>query len=155
MRILGGFLYDWGMYAYIDESGDTGYTKKSTRYFILTAVVADDPFMLRRIAKNVHSYNLNKKKLSILHANKESKNVKNKFIKYVKGDNIKCIACVFDKSEFVTSDVYRYCLNVLANYFNKNDVQNIIIARKDIRKQYNFKITEMYLLYNLKASFSD
>lgn len=50
------------MYIYIDESGDTGYTKKSTRYFILTAVIVDDSFVLRRTAKNVHKGKRDKKK---------------------------------------------------------------------------------------------
>lgn len=143
------------MYIYIDESGDTGYTKKSTRYFILTAVIVDDPFVLRRIAKVAHSYNLDKKKLGILHANKESSGVKNKLIKYINSADIRCVTCVFYKNSFKEKDIYKYCLDILAKYFVKNNMQNIVIARKDIRKAYNLKIIEMYSSYKLKASFSD
>jgi hypothetical protein len=44
MRTLCGVWYYVLMknkYIYIDESGDTGYTKKSTRYFILTGVIVN------------------------------------------------------------------------------------------------------------------
>lgn len=142
-------------YIYIDESGDTGYTKKSTRYFILTAVIVDDPFVLRRIAKATHSYNLDKKKLGIIHTNKESSSVKNKLIKYINNAEIKCVTCVFYKNNFKVKDIYKYCLDILAKYFVENNMENIVIARKDIRKAYNLKIIEMYLSYKLKASFSD
>jgi hypothetical protein len=47
-------------YIYIDESGDTGYTKKSTRYFILTAVIVNDPFVLKRIVKDMHKFKTRK-----------------------------------------------------------------------------------------------
>ena len=47
-------------YAYIDESGDTGYRNKSSKYFILTAVVVDDPFILKRIARDIHKFKQDK-----------------------------------------------------------------------------------------------
>lgn len=63
-------------YIYIDESGDIGYTKKSTRYFILTAVIVDDCLFLGRIAKSVYKLKRDKKKRNIIHAYIESDKIK-------------------------------------------------------------------------------
>ncbi len=37
--------------SYLDESGDLGRTKKSTQYFIVTAVCTNDIKSLRHVAK--------------------------------------------------------------------------------------------------------
>ena len=83
---------------YIDESGDTGYTKKSTRYFILTAVIVDDPFVLRRIAKSVHKGKRDKKKANILHAYSEIDSTKNKLIKNLADIDIRCFVIKIKKT---------------------------------------------------------
>lgn len=85
------------LYACIDESGDTGYTKKSSRYFIVTAVLTDDIIKLRRIAKDIHKYKIDKRKASTLHAYKETKIVKNKFIEKLKNNDTLCIVSILDK----------------------------------------------------------
>ena len=46
---------------YLDESGDTGYTNKSTKYFIVNAINTDDIKALRHIAKKVQRYKKDKK----------------------------------------------------------------------------------------------
>ena len=143
------------MYVYIDESGDTGYTNKSTRYFILTAVIVEDPFVLRRIAKNVHQYNLSKKKMCVLHSNKEGQNVKNKLTKNILKSEIKCVTYIFDKDTFKAKDVYIHSLKEFAEYFYMNGISYVVIARKDIRKFYNSKILDMYSQYGLRAILSD
>ncbi len=141
------------MYAYIDESGDTGYKKKSSRYFILTSVIVNDIFMLRRIAKNIHKFKIDR---SVnFHAHKENKVVKNKLVQKIIESNIQCVVYVFDKDKQFEKDVYLYTLEELAKYFKENNIKNVTIARKDIRKYYNKKILEMYLLYGLKAIFSE
>jgi len=137
-------------YIYIDESGDTGYTKKSTRYFILTAVIVDDPYILRRIAKNVHKSNLNKKKDGFLHAYKESDIVKNKLVKRLKTIDIECIVFVLDKNKEYTKDPYMYLLEKIINSKYLFDFKNtkIIIARKETNSFYNKKIANMFKNYN-------
>ena len=141
------------MYAYIDESGDTGYKKKSSRYFILTSVIVDDIFILRRIAKNIHKFKIDR---SVnFHAHKENKIVKNKLVQKIVENGIPCVAYVFDKDKQLTKDVYQYSLEELAKYFKENNIKDVIIARKDVRRHYNKKILDMYLNYGLKASFSE
>lgn len=141
------------MYAYIDESGDTGYKKKSTRYFILTSVVVDNVFVLRRIAKDIHMFKIDR---SVnFHTHKENKVVKNKLAQKINQNNLTCVAFVFNKDNHFVDDIYRYTLEELAKYFKKNNIKNIIIARKDIRKFYNKKIIEIYSSYGLNAIFSE
>ena len=141
------------MHAYIDESGDTGYKKKSSRYFILTSVIVDDVFVLRRIAKDIHKFKIDR---SInFHAHKENKVVKNKLAHKIIENSIMCVVYVFDKNKHFTKDVYRYTLEELAKYFQENNIKNVIIARKDVRKYYNKKILDMYFEYGLNAHFSE
>ncbi len=143
------------MYVYIDESGDTGYTKKSTRYFILTAVVVDDPFVLRRIAKNVHNSKVGKKKSNMLHAYMETNRVKGKMIKEINNTNITCIVFVLNKREIQEEDPYMYLLKKVCVYFSESDLVNIVLARRDTRKSYNNKIFDIFTKYNLNLNFSN
>ncbi len=142
------------MYAYIDESGDTGYTKKSSRYFILTAVIVDDPFVLRRIAKNIHRYNLDKKKLNMLHANQESVSVKNKLIAKLSVEEINCISIVLDKKMVRYDDLYVFALRKIAQHLADKRACNVVIAKKDTRKSYNQKITSIFNADRINFSFS-
>ena len=65
---------------------------------------------VRRIAKTVHLYNLDKKKLGILHANKDSFGVKNKLIKILMFAYIRCISIVIDKLITHDEDLYIFAL---------------------------------------------
>ncbi len=142
-------------YTYIDESGDTGYTKKSTRYFILTAVIVFDPVILRRVAKEIHNFKLHKKKLITLHTNKESDVVKNKIIKKVIGLDIKCIALVIDKIAVNKDDLYAYGLEILGYFFQKEQINDITIAKRDTRPSYNKRIISILNVLGVKSTFSD
>ncbi len=142
-------------YTYIDESGDTGYTKKSTRYFILTAVIVFDPIIIRRVAKEMHSFKLYKKKLIILHTNKESDVVKNKIMKKVIGLDIQCIALVMDKVLVRKDDLYTYGLEILGYFFKKEKINNITIAKRDTRPSYNKRIIDILSGLSVKSTFSD
>jgi hypothetical protein len=139
--------------AYIDESGDTGHTKKSTRYFIVTAVITEDEIVLRRIVKNIHKFKLNKN--GILHAYKETYIVKNKFINKLTENDIKCVVFVVDKNKMFIDDVYKYALESLIIYFKDNSINNIIVAKKDPRKNYNTNIIDIYKKNDIKLCFSN
>ncbi len=141
-------------YIYIDESGDTGYTKKSTRYFILTALIVDDIFVLRRIAKKVHKSKVNKKKSSMLHAYKETNRVRDRLVKEIKSININCIVFVLDKKEKQVKDSYFYLLEKLAKYFSKIKVTQIVLAKKETRSRYNQKIIDMFKSYDIDLILS-
>lgn len=157
MRTLCGFLYYWGMknkYIYIDESGDTGYIKKSTKYFILTTVIVDDPFILRRIVKSVYKSKLDKNKYNILHAYMETNRVRSKIINNIKNIDIKSVVFVLNKSKLYQKDPYKYLLENVAIYFSKFGLSQIILARKETRNNYNQKLIEMFNFYNIKLILS-
>jgi hypothetical protein len=141
-------------FAYIDESGDTGYTRKSSRYFIVTAVIVDDMHILRRIAKDIHVYKIGKGKTSLLHACKESFVVRKKYVQKLHPLNLRCVVCAIDKHRDRVKDVYQYTLTKLVKYLIQKDVI-IIISQRDTRKSYNTKIIETFSQYNLNLSFSN
>ena len=141
--------------AYIDESGNTGYTKKSTKYFIITAVIVEDAFMLRRVAKKVHNFKIHKNKTSILHAYNEDNVVRNKLIKEVKKIDIKCIVFIIDKSKSYKNDPYMHLLEKLVKYFKEININNIVLAKRDTRKSYNNKIKYLFIVNNLKLTLTD
>lgn len=142
------------LFAYIDESGDTGYSKKSSRYFILTVVKVESEYYLRRIAKDIHAYKINKRKTSILHANKETMIIRRKCVKKLVQSDVECFVFVVDKHIIKLTDVYMYTLSKIANYFRDKDII-FIIAQKDTRKSYNKTIISLFNLHGLKAKFSN
>lgn len=140
---------------FIDESGDTGYTKKSTRYFIITAVITDDDVLLRRIVKNIHRSKSNKKKGNILHAYKETDVIKSKITRKLIENNIKCLVFTIDKTRYFIDDVYRYALENILYLFKSYDIEHVIIAKRDPRKYYNNNLINIYEKNNLKLKFTN
>jgi hypothetical protein len=138
---------------YIDESGDTGYTKKSTKYFILTAIIVEDVFTLRRIVKKIHKSKRDKKKANILHVHSETIKLKNKLIVSLNKIDLMCIVSVIDKNNCIISDPYLYVLQKMAIYLKSVGVKKVILAKKDTRKSYNKNIVEMFKVYEIDLIF--
>ena len=156
MKSLSVFCYDRLMntFAYIDESGDTGYTKKSSRYFIITVVLVNNIYLLRRIAKNIYAYKINKRKTSSLHACKENLIIRKKYIKNLSQADVNCVVYCVDKYQVKVEDVYLYALIKLGEYFVEKNI-HFTIAQKDTRKSYNKKIAELFHQYGLQIEFSN
>ena len=144
------------MYAYIDESGDTGYTKKSTRYFILTVILIDDPFVLQRVVKDIHKFKTKKRRSHMIHSHREDDVVKNKLVKkLVSLNRLQCKSFVFDKNKIKSTDLYFYGLNILATYFYSLDISEVVIAKRDTRSSYNKKLICVFENLYIKMVFSD
>ncbi len=141
-------------YIYIDESGDTGYTKKSTKYFILTSLIIDNVFILRRVAKKVHKSKVDNTKTAILHAYKETNRVRNKLVKEIKDIDISCIIFVLNKKKTIVSDPYFYLLEKVAKYFSTSNINQIVLAQRGNCNNYNKKIINMFKFYNIDLSIS-
>ena len=142
------------LYIYIDESGDTGYTKRSTKYFMLTALTVDDIFILRRIAKRVHKGKKDNKKENTLHAHRETNRIRGKLIQETTNLNIKCTAFVLNKKEKYIEDPYFYLLEKLAKYFYKSNINQIILAKRETRGNYNQKIINLFKSHNIDLYLS-
>lgn len=139
----------------IDESGDTGHTSKSSKYFVLCAVGVENLDTLRKVARDVHRSKYKKKKGNTLHAYKENEIVKNKIVTKMSKLSIECVACVLDKQSNRVEDLYLKATDILADYFANKSVELVIVARKDNRKSYAEKIMKVYDSREIKASFSD
>ncbi len=142
--------------SYIDESGDIGHTKKSTKYFIVTAICTDDVKSLRHIAKVVQRHKKDKNKTSILHAYKENNKTKDMLVNRLKNVNISCVVCAVDKQQKPKdTNFYMFALEEIARYCNKIGVAEIVIARLDTRKSYQINIIAMFRQYSIQAVFSN
>lgn len=139
----------------LDESGDTGYSKKSSKYFIVTILLTTHIRKLRSIAKNIHRNKKDKKKIIGLHAYGETDAIKNKLIKKLIYEDINCIVCSLHKYYIRVPDPYMYALEKIAQHISKSNIKLIIIARRDTRKVYNQKIIDMFSRYDIEVVFSN
>jgi hypothetical protein len=140
--------------AYIDESGDRGYTKKSTRYFMLTAVIVDDVLILRRMAKNIYKFKKDKKRSGMLHAYNETNSIRKKIVKEMLGLDIKCFVFLIDKSKLYSKDPYMYLIEKIAKSFKDLNINNVVLARIDTRNNYNRKIIKVFDFYDIGIKLS-
>lgn len=141
-------------YVCIDESGDSGYSKKSSRYFIVSAVIVEDLAILRKIAKDTYRHVRSGNSRGILHAYSENNITKNRLTKKLLLSEISCIAVYFDKGKNYSGDIYLRLLEKLADYLKNREVQ-FIISRRDSRKIYNENIITMFEVYGIRAALSD
>lgn len=142
--------------ACIDESGDTGYSKMSSKYFVLCAIITDNPDSLRRLARDIHRKKYKKKKGNILHAYAESDELKNRLVRKLEElEHVSCVACVVKKQKFQNVDLYVYATKQLASYLQKQGVEVVVVAKRDTRKSYNEHVLNIYKDHGLNAIFSD
>ena len=107
------------MYAYIDESGDTGLTPKSSKFFTMTAVVVNDNLKLERdIRKYMLSLlKINKSRPRYFHAYKESIRTKKKLIELSIKNNAKVISFVYSKKTHLYILEFLFVNNAQSSFF--------------------------------------
>ena len=137
-------------YIYIDESGDIGYTEKSSKYFILTAICVTDEVVLSRIARSVHRSKLSKDKKEMLHAYRESDSIKNKILDKINGVEYKIVYVCNDKSKIKNEDLYLYSLSKMADFFLDKYTEIVLVSKRDSRKSYVEKIRKVFESKGLK-----
>lgn len=142
------------LYVYIDESGDTGYTPKSTRFFIVTALYVYDVVAVRRLARDIHKGKRNKNKANQLHAHKESDQTRKKILEKVRKLQIQCIVSIIDKTLIITEDPYLYTLEKIAKYLHTKNISNITLAKRDTRKKYNTNLINLFFTYNISVTLT-
>jgi hypothetical protein len=135
-------------YIFLDESGDLGFNKRSSKWFLFTMVIIDDHRKLERITKKVwKSLRKKHKHIGELHASKEKDVTRYKLLKQVAGTtDIKIMSLILDKKkvyldlEHQKHYLYTLTANMLLEKLHTNqiadstDVINIIIDRKDTKK---------------------
>ena len=147
-------------YIYIDESGDLGTKKGSSRFLILTALMVDKPEELDRIIKNMRRNKFKKelKKAMEIKANKSSKEMICHMLKRLNEiKNAKIFYMVLEKkkiiSEYLVNNkhkLYNYVAGKLAKQIPVHDMDVEIRIDKSKGKQLLQQDFNNYLLKILK-----
>ena len=147
-------------YIYIDESGDLGTKKGSSRFLILTALMVDKPEELDRIIKNMRRNKFKKelKKAMEIKANKSSKEMICHMLKRLNEiKNAKIFYMVLEKkkiiSEYLVNNkhkLYNYVAGKLAKQIPIHDMDVEIRIDKSKGKQLLQQDFNNYLLKILK-----
>lgn len=141
---------------FIDESGDLGSKKASSKWFLFTAVITNDSRVLQHIIKRIWKQ-INKKhnKSGELHAYHEKDNVRRKvLIEINKNNDIKIICCLVDKSKIPSSYkedrkfLYNKTLSYLIEYICKS---GFIIDNEHIQIDIDRMYTQKKLVDDLRT----
>lgn len=112
------------VYVFADESGDLGFRKGSSRWFVFTLALVNDHRRVQKIVNKVRK-ELRKKQKNIgeLHANREKKSTRKKILlELSKLDDLQIISVILDKEKVFVSQKEQ--VNLLYNH-----VANVLIER--------------------------
>ncbi len=147
---------------FLDESGDLGFSKKSSRWFILTIVLTSNHRKIEKCVKKVHKKLKKKyKKVRELHAYHADSVTKKRVLRFLAETNDLKVFCIVLNKKKVYVDLrkqknylYNYTANILLDRIhNKNILDSkekieIVIDQRETNKflKSNF---ENYLKNNL------
>ncbi|MBU0536238.1 MAG: DUF3800 domain-containing protein [Nanoarchaeota archaeon] len=129
-------------YIYIDESGDLGFSKQSSLYFVISCIKIDDDkshIKLSRIPKRIRQRRLSKKhqKTPELKFTNSSKLIREQFLNRINKIDLEIYSLIIKKE--YTQERLKDNLPVLYNYLIK------ILLEKPLRKISNKKILNICL----------
>ncbi|MCL2316991.1 MAG: DUF3800 domain-containing protein [Actinomycetia bacterium] len=113
---------------YLDESGDLGFDfskPRTSRYFVVTALVCDDPRLVARAVKKVFAgftQTQVRRSHGVLHAYKEDDRTRRKLLGLLAGLDVRVVVMWFDKRRTFTDltddahGLYSYLVNVLLDH---------------------------------------
>lgn len=147
---------------FLDESGDLGFSKKSSRWFVLTIVLTSNHRRIEKCVKKVHKKLKKKyKKIRELHAYHANSVTKKRVLRFLAETNDLKVLCIVLNKKKVYVDLrkqknylYNYTANILLDRLhNKNSLDSkekieIVIDQRETNKflKSNF---ENYLKNNL------
>jgi len=135
-------------YIFLDESGDLGFKKTSSKWFLFTIALTSEPRSLERVVKKIWR-NLRKKHKHIgeLHASNEKDITRERMLKALNEIKDLKILCTILNKEKVYIDLqnqknylYNYTANVLLERLHKSGIVkdkeplHLYIDRKDTKK---------------------
>ena len=135
-------------YIFLDESGDLGFGKRSSKWFLFTLVVVDDPRKLERIIKKTRK-SLKKKykrKLSELHAYHCDDITRTRVLTNLAKEEIAVVTTVLNKNKVYVdlqnqkNYLYNFTANIILDrLINKKLVSgeehiSLVVDRKDTKK---------------------
>ncbi len=141
-------------YIFLDESGDLGFNpkKKNSKYFVITALFAENKKPLEKIVKRVQSGLKRKvKRLSggILHSYKEKPITRKRLLRLLNEKECLIMTIYLNKAKVYTKlqeekhVLYNYVVNILIDrimnkkFVNLKSGVNLIAARRETNKFLN------------------
>ncbi len=152
------------IYVFLDESGDLGFKKSSSRWFVITIAIISDARALERVIKKVWKYLKTKhKSLGELHAYHADSHTRTRVLKKISEIADLKIQCVVLNKEKVYIDLqnqknylYNYTANILLERLHSqkllgvNEPINVYIDRKDTKKKLRENFID-YLTTSMKS----
>ncbi len=120
------------LYIFLDESGDLGFSNKSSRWFILTMALTGNHRKVEKCVKKVHgSLKKKYKRVAELHAYHADKITRKRILQLLSETEDLKILCIVLNKKKVHTDLQSQ-KNLLYNY-----TANILLDRLENRKIYN------------------
>jgi len=148
-------------YIFLDESGDLGFSQKSSKWFLFTLVVIDNPRPLEKIIKKSRA-GLKKKykhQFSELHAYCCDDSTRTRVLKSLANLDISVITTILNKKKVYVdlqnqkTYLYNYTANIIldrlinSKLIEKDNEISLVVDRKDTKKN----IRENFISYITKA----
>lgn len=136
------------MHIFLDESGDLGFSKKSSRWFLFTILLTNKHRRVEKIIKSVHkSLRKKDKKISELHAYHMNALVKRRLLYQLSLlDDLKILCIVLNKNKVYIdlqnqkNYLYNYTANILLDRLHNKEILSatesvkVFIDQKDTNK---------------------
>ncbi|MCX6792793.1 MAG: DUF3800 domain-containing protein [Candidatus Falkowbacteria bacterium] len=150
-------------YIFMDESGDMGFSDKSSKWFLFTlAIIGNDKAMekvIKKVWKTIHKKH---KHLGELHASNEKVETILKTLRLLSEiDDLKIVTIILNKKKVYLdlqeqkNYLYNYTANIVldrlinTNILDKNEHISLIVDRKDTKKN----LRENFISYITKAMY--
>ena len=149
------------MYIFLDESGDLGFSKGSSKWFLFTLVVVDDARKLERIIKKVRR-SLNKKHkvhLPELHSYHCDDITRTRVLRSLAQEDIFVVTTVLNKTKVYVdlqnqkNYLYNFTANIILDRLMNTKIINpdtyisLVVDRKDTKKH----LRDNFISYITKA----
>src|SRR3990167_2506825 len=135
-------------YIFLDESGDLGFGKRSSKWFLFTLVVVDDPRKLERVIKKTRKSLKKKYKrtMSELHAYHCDDITRIRVLTKLAEQDISVVTTVLNKSKVYVdlqnqkNYLYNFTANIILDrlmntkLIDKNRKISLVVDRKDTKK---------------------
>jgi len=150
-------------YIFLDESGDLGFKKSSSKWFLFTIAIVSDLRSLERVVKKIwRPLKKKHKKLGELHASHEKNITRKRVLEQLNEVNDLKILCVILNKKKVYVDLqnqknylYNYTANILLDRLHTKEMLkpgeslNLYIDRKDTKKLLRENFIN-YLTHSMK-----
>ncbi len=136
------------MYIFMDESGDMGFSHKSSKWFLFTLVIVDNEKVLGSIVKKIWKAIYKKHKhVGELHASHEKDITRTRMLQKLAGiENLKIVTIILNKTKVHVdlrnqkNYLYNYTANIILDrlintkIIDKDEEISLIVDRKDTKK---------------------